>query len=52
MGVDLLISGYLGDARMTWSFIVLAATFPLTGLAMYYHFYLRKRFDIRKVFHL
>jgi hypothetical protein len=52
MGLDLLISGYLGNARMTWSFIVLAATFPLTGLAMYYHFYLGKRFDIRKVFHL
>lgn len=52
MGLDLLISGYQGDVRMSWSFIVQAATLPLTGLAMYYHFYLRKRFDIRKLFHI
>jgi hypothetical protein len=52
VGLDLLISGYRGNAAMTWSFVVLAATFPAAGLSMYYHFRIRKRFDLRKVFHL
>jgi hypothetical protein len=52
VGLDLLVSGYRGSAGMTWSFIVMVALYPLAGLFLAYHVFLRKRIDPGRYFHL
>ena len=52
IGIDLLVSGYGGNVSMSWSFIVLAAVCPIAFFMFYYHYNLRKRYDITKIFHV
>jgi len=52
IGIELLVSGYLGSVRLSWSFIVLASIYPLAIFLLFYHFILRKRFDVKSFFHV
>jgi hypothetical protein len=49
--LDLLISGRLGAARLSWSFIVLGAVLPPLLLLLYFRLRLSRRIDIRRVLH-
>jgi len=52
LGLDLLISGYRGKVYISWSAIVMVSLYPLALFFLYYHYRLRKRFDLKKIFHL
>ena len=51
VGIDLLVSGHLDGARMSWSFIVLGACVPPTAFLLYFHFRLRKRIELAALLH-
>ncbi len=52
LGLDLLVSGYRGQVRISWSFIVMVSIYPIAVLLFFYHFFLRKRVDLKRYFHV
>jgi hypothetical protein len=52
IGVDLLVSGFLGAVSLSWSFIVMAALLPLAILLLAYHYLFRRFVNLESYFHL
>jgi len=52
IGFDLLISAYMGAVSITWSAIVMVSLIPITMFLLYYHYSLRKKIDIKRIFHV
>ena len=52
IGLELLISSYLGETKMLWSFIIMAVLLPLSIFLFYIAFSLSKRVDLGKIFHI
>jgi hypothetical protein len=51
VGIDLLITGRLGQAHLSWSIIVLATVAPITAFLLYFHYRLARRIDLGRVLH-
>ncbi len=52
IGIDLLISGFIGEVSLSWSFIVMASLLPLAGLLLAYHYLLSRFMNLESYFHL
>lgn len=52
IGLDLLISSFMGELSLSWSFIVMSATLPVSILLVFYRYYLSKIVDLKRIFHL
>ncbi len=52
MGLELIVSGYLGSPELAWSLVVLLGLTPTAGFLFYYHCFLRKRVDLVKFIRL
>ena len=52
MGLEMLITAFLGIFSLKWSFIVLAVLIPLGVLFITYHYVFAKKYDVRKLFHV
>lgn len=51
LALDLLVSAYLGDAKLTWSLVVLGAVGPPMLFLLYYHARLGRRVDLGRIMH-
>jgi hypothetical protein len=51
-GVDFLITRYIGRSGIGWSLIVVVSVISLEGSLLFYSFYLCKKVDLRRYFHL
>lgn len=51
IGINLLISGFQGNTRISWSLFVTIAIVPISLLLLWYNFHLRKIIDFKKIFH-
>jgi hypothetical protein len=51
-GLELLISGFLGNLQLSWSFIVLSIAGPLAVFLFYYHVKLSPQIDLKRLFHV
>jgi hypothetical protein len=52
LGIDLLVSGYMGNVSISWSAIVMVSIYPVAFFLVYYHYRLKKRIDLKKIFHI
>lgn len=52
IGLELLVSAFMGNISLKWSFIVLSIMLPLGSFLIIYHYALRKKYDLSKVFHI
>lgn len=52
VGIDLLITGRLGDAHLSWSIIVLATATPALAFLLYFHYRLSRRIDLGRILHI
>lgn len=50
--IDFNINFFLGKPQVGWSIIVLSSIIPIEILLGVYYFYLRKRIDVRRYFHI
>lgn len=51
VGIDLLITGRLGSAHLSWSIIVLATVTPVTAFLLYFHYRLSRKIDLGRILH-
>jgi hypothetical protein len=51
VAVDILVSAYLEDPGMSWSFVVLGATGPLVLFLLYFHLRLGRRIHLGRMLH-
>jgi len=51
VAVDLLVSAYLGDPGMSWSFVVLGAAVPLMVFLLYFHVRLGRALHLARILH-
>ncbi|HUI91713.1 MAG TPA: hypothetical protein VLX68_05635 [Chitinivibrionales bacterium] len=52
VGLDYTIGGFLRQNKFGWSVIVVSAIVPLEGLLAFHRFFLSKRIDLKRLFHL
>lgn len=50
--IELIVDGYLGDARLRWSLIAAVSIFPLALLLLYYHYRLKRGNLLDSFFHV
>lgn len=52
IGIDLSSSAYIGDAHLSWSYVVAGVLVPLAGFLFVYHYALRRVLKLDRIFHV
>jgi hypothetical protein len=50
--IDLSISAYFGEPRLSWSYVVAGVLVPLAGFLFVYHYALRRVLPLDRIFHV